>query len=93
VTHPFHPLHGKVLEVIDRRYVGDRERVYLEVEPDRVVALATAWTSLGPKEPFVTMAAGRSLFRVDDLVRLAELVSELDGQGKVLDGAEGSSGV
>jgi hypothetical protein len=45
-----------------------------------VERLPAAWTSLGDVEPFVELSAGRALFRVDDLVRLAELVAEIAGR-------------
>jgi hypothetical protein len=51
--------------------------VRVEVEPGRDEWLPTAWTSIGPVDPFVTLAAGRSLFRVEDLDRLAVIISEL----------------
>ncbi len=78
MTHPFHPLQGKVLEVVDRRRAVGGERVKLEVELGHEVWLPGAWTSLGPTDPFVELSGGRSLFRVEDLVRLAVVVAELD---------------
>jgi hypothetical protein len=32
---------------------------------------------MGPVDPFVEIAAGRSVFRVEDLIRLATLVENL----------------
>ena len=77
MTHPFHPLQGRVMEVIDHRRFGTDEYLYLEAEEGRVHRLPIGWTSLGPVEPWVAVAKNRSLFRVDDLIRLAELISEL----------------
>ena len=77
MTHPFHPLHGQVLEVVDRRHFEFGERLYLEVEPGRIETLPVAWTSLGPPDVWLDMAAGRSLFRVDDLLRLADLIASI----------------
>jgi hypothetical protein len=37
-------------------------------------------TDLGPTDPFVAVAAGRSLFRVDDLLRVALLVGEIGAE-------------
>jgi hypothetical protein len=76
VTHPFHPLRGRELEIVDHRR-GEEERVYLEVETGRVERVPIAWTSLGARDPFVVLANGRSLFRTDDLLRLCEVVAEL----------------
>jgi Family of unknown function (DUF5372) len=38
--------------------------------------LPTSWTDVGAVDPFVALAAGRSLFRVADLLELAR---EIDG--------------
>ena len=51
--------------------------------------LPTAWTSLGCADPFLRMAAGRSLFRVEDLVRLAELVAQIADVEQAPGGNEG----
>ena len=75
MTHPFHPLHGQVLEVVDRRRYEDVERLYLEVEPGRIETLPVTWTSLGPPDVWLDIAAGRCLFRVEDLLRLADLIA------------------
>jgi len=40
------------------------------------MALPASWTDLVPPDPFVAVAAGRSLFRADDLLELAQLVGK-----------------
>ncbi len=82
MTHPFHPLHGQVLEVVDRRrFETDDERLYLEVASGQVEWVPVAWTSLGPPDPWIDLAAGRSLFRVEDLLRLADLITSVGEEG------------
>jgi len=76
VTHPFHPLYGGTFAVVDRRRCHE-EYLYLEVSSERVERVLAGWTSLGVVDPFVKLSAGRSLFRVDDLLRLTELVAEI----------------
>ena len=39
--------------------------------------LPARWTSLGAPDRFVIAAAGRAYFRLDDLVRLTELIKDL----------------
>ena len=64
------------MELVDRRRSGaDGERLYLEVTPDRLEWIPVAWTSLGPPDPWLDIAAGRCLFRVEDLLRLADQIS------------------
>ena len=69
-----------MLEVVDRRRSGDGERLYLEVTPGRVVTVPGAWTSLGPADPWLEVAGGRALFRIDDLLRLADLVASVGAE-------------
>ncbi len=41
-----------------------------------------ALTSVAPVDPFTKVAAGRSAFRVPDLLALAALLGSLDGDGR-----------
>ncbi len=43
----------------------------------RVRSLPAGWTDVEPPDPFVTLSAGRSPFRVEDLVTRSALVEEL----------------
>jgi len=46
--------------------------------------LPASWTDIIAVDPFVTMAAGRSLFRVADLIQLARQVGEWkSGRGEM----------
>ena len=78
MTHPFHPLSGQVLEVVDRRrFEADGERLCLEVAPGRLAWIPVAWTSLGPPDPWLEIAAGRCLYRAEDLLLLVELIARV----------------
>ena len=39
-------------------------------------SLPASWTDAGAVDPFVAIAAGRSLFRIVDLIELAQLIGE-----------------
>ena len=56
-----------------------------------------AWTNAATVDPFVRMAAGRSPFRVSDLLALAALLDELGGdecaEGEAGGGASGVKGI
>ena len=43
-------------------------------------SLPTSWTDAGAVDPFVALAAGRSLFRVSDLIELAKQIAEWGSQ-------------
>ena len=77
VTHRFHPLFGRELEFVKRRRNWDADRVYVYDERGELVSLPVEWTDLAPEDPFVVIAAGRSAFRVEDLLALADLVDRL----------------
>ena len=79
MTHPFHPLHGHKFELIEYRHAWGEERVYFLDSSGQMQRLPAAWTDVAGVAPFVTVAAGRSALRVEDLLQLAYLI---EGLGK-----------
>ncbi|MFA5506920.1 MAG: DUF5372 family protein [Vulcanimicrobiota bacterium] len=76
ITHPFHPRFGELLDVVGRRkHLGAEAFLYRDGE--RLALMPAAWTDSVEPEPLVLIADGRSCFRVDDLLRLSELVRAL----------------
>jgi Family of unknown function (DUF5372) len=53
------------------------DRVSFYNEHGRLRSVPAAWTSVVEPNPFLTLAAGRSLFQVADLLRLADLLESL----------------
>jgi Family of unknown function (DUF5372) len=51
--------------------------VYFYNAEGQLQAILTSCTDAVGIDPFVAIAAGRSLFRYSDLIKLAELVEEL----------------
>jgi Family of unknown function (DUF5372) len=58
-----------------------QDRVFFLLGDGTVTSLPTAWTDVVEPDVFVTAAAGRSVFRVEDLVALAELIEVLRRAG------------
>ena len=58
------------MALVTYRHNWGEDRVYYHDDEGRLCSLLAAWTSLSPEDPFVTIAAGRSLFRVEDLLEL-----------------------
>jgi hypothetical protein len=59
------------------RQTWGQDRVFF-VDGDGVqFSMPRAWTDLGDEDPFVTVAAGRSAFRVEDLLAVVELIAGL----------------
>ncbi len=68
VTHPFHPLTGFEFDLVVRKMNWADDRVFFFGADGQFRSLPADWTDVDPADPFDVVAAGRSLFRVDDLV-------------------------
>ena len=53
--------------------------VYYMGEDGSLKGMPRAWTDVAAGDPFVKVGAGRSAFRVSDLLALAALLDVLDG--------------
>ena len=74
MTHPFHPLLGCEYDLIQYRHFWGEDRVVYVDETGEARSLPARWTSAVADDPAVVVSAGRSHFRVADLVELVELV-------------------
>ena len=72
----FTPLYGRELRLIDQYLAWGEDRVCFRDDGGELRYLPTAWTSLAPADSFVRTSAGRSHFRIEDLLRLATLIAE-----------------
>jgi hypothetical protein len=77
VTHPFHPLCGRELDLVTYRQNWGEDRVYFHDDQGQLRALTVGWTSLGADDPFVVVSANRAAFRTADLLKLVTLVDHL----------------
>jgi hypothetical protein len=75
VTHPFHRLFGREFALIERRNAWGEERVYFHDDAGRLRRLPAAWTSAAAPNLLAAISAGRSHFRVGDLLRLVALIA------------------
>jgi hypothetical protein len=51
--------------------------VYFYDDYNRLRSMPASWTSVGSIDPFVQVSAGRSPFRVEDLLELSRLICEI----------------
>ena len=84
ITHPFHPLSGQAVRIHGR--VGGSKRAMVHYFADSpagpsLIGIPISWTSLWRPDHFERVAAGRSLFRAEDLVELREAVDSLLSPG------------
>jgi Family of unknown function (DUF5372) len=77
VTHPFHPLAGREFDLVVRKNNWAEDRVFYFGDDGQLISIPAGWTDVDPPDPFVAVAAGRSTFRVEDLVALASLLDGL----------------
>jgi hypothetical protein len=77
VTHPFHPLCGREFPLVTYSHNWWGHHVHFHDDTGRLASLPAQWTSLFPVDPFVALSAGRSPFRVQDLLELAELIARI----------------
>jgi len=84
VTHPFHPLAGKVFTLVTRKLNWGEDRVMYYTDASRLRSMPTSWTNEADDDPFTAASAGRSYFRADDLMELAALLeAHLGSSGEV----------
>ena len=57
-----------------RRHTWEQDRVFFFDGEGQMRSLPTGWTDVIGDDPFVVVAAGRSAFRVEDLLALAALL-------------------
>jgi len=74
VTHPFHPLLGREYDLIQYRHFWGEDRVVYVNEAGEAHSLPARWTNAVAEDPAVVVSAGRSHFRVTDLIELMELL-------------------
>jgi hypothetical protein len=77
VTHPFHPWFGQEFEFVVVRHTWGEDRVFFFAQEGTQKSLPRAWTSEADPDAFAVVADGRSAFRVEDLLVLADVVEEL----------------
>jgi hypothetical protein len=77
VTHPFHPRAGREYVFVAARQTWGEDRVFFLDEDGTQRSLPAAWTDAAAEDPFVVVAAGRSPFRVADLLDVAALLERL----------------
>lgn len=53
------------------------DRVYFHDDQGRLKAVSASWTSLAGTDPFVAVSAGRSSFRVVDLLELTMMIEQV----------------
>ena len=82
MTHPFHPDRGCSFPFVTAKQLWGEKRVTVEYPDGTLHSIPVGWTDLAPVDPYVVISAGRSRFRVADLVTLVDLVGVAGGKLK-----------
>ena len=81
MTHPFHPWSGREFLFLSLGHNWGENRVFFLDEEGVKHSLPAGWTDVAVVDPFVALAAGRSPFRVSDLLSLVALVARASSAG------------
>jgi hypothetical protein len=82
ITHPFHPLRGVEYELVTRKLNWGEDRVFYYDRTGALKSFLANLTDLVPEDDFDRISAGRSVFRVDDLLELRRLLAKRQQAGK-----------
>ena len=77
MTHPFHPLHGQTIPLVEVRRNWSEVRVFYHGSSDRLLSIPAAWTTLSEPDPFIALTDGRAAFRCEDLLALRRYLDAL----------------
>jgi hypothetical protein len=82
ITHPFHPRCGAEHELVTRKQNWGEERVFYYDLDGKLKSLMANVTDVAAVDAFNRISAGRSAFRVDDLLELRLLIDKRNRPGK-----------
>lgn len=64
--------------MVSYRQNWGEDRVWFHDKNGRLQSVPAKWTDAAEVDPFVVVAAGRSLFRITDLLELAQLIQGVE---------------
>jgi hypothetical protein len=74
IVHPFHPLRGTEYELVLQRTNWGEDRVFFYGPDGALKSFPANLTNVVPLDDFARVSAGRSPFRMDDLLELHQLL-------------------
>jgi Family of unknown function (DUF5372) len=83
ITHPFHPLCGHSFPLLSQSRAWGEERVFFaDRQTHQIRSLPLAWTSLAFPDPFLVVAAGKTVLRFEDIGSLNQMLKALPAHQK-----------
>ena len=78
IIHPFHPCRDRPLSLVTFRHNWGADHIYYHDQKGHLVSVPARWTDAVPPDPVISISAGRSPFRLEDLLELTRLVTALE---------------
>jgi len=78
ITHRFHPLFNQEFDLVSYRRTWLKETIDCFDKNKKLITVLLDWTDAAEEDPFVILAKGKSCFRTEDLIRLVDLIDELN---------------
>jgi hypothetical protein len=83
VIHPYHPLFQQEFELVTCRQNWGEDRVWFHDRDGLLRSVPTNWTDAAGIDPYVVVAAGRSLSRIPDLLEQVQRIQALEAEQAV----------
>ncbi len=78
MTHPFHPLFGSTIPLVEVRRNWNETIIFFRGASPSLMSIPAAWTTLCEADPFIALTEGRSAFRCEDLLTLRRYLDTLE---------------
>src|SRR6266851_5912484 len=75
IIHPFHPLCGRSFRFVVSKKLWGENRVTIQLADGSPFSVPVSWTDVVPADAYTSVGGGRSRFRVEDLMALADLLA------------------
>jgi YD repeat-containing protein len=82
IIHPFHPLRGAAYELVTRKLTWGEDRAFYYDSAGALKSFLSNVTDLIPQDHFDRVSAGRSAFRLDDLLELRRCLDKVKQAGE-----------
>ena len=77
IIHPFHPYRDQPLALVTTSQSWGEDILYYHSQEGQLASVPARWTDTVPPDPVVSISAGRSPFRLEDLLELTRLLTTL----------------
>jgi len=80
ITHPSHPLRDVELNLEHYTCCWSEDRAFFYDKKGHLNSVPVGWTNLCPADIFIKISAGRSYFKVENLLQIVEIIRSLKNE-------------